>query len=381
MEFRIQRRGKQRNFLSKGSRQMNPITVNTITLGTHRFVRGTLQRTSEGTIILNTGSGSIPVSIEGAMLPLDQEEIFQLIREEPGLLLLAPYRRESLTEALPFLKELLIANEEEAMDLLQAAVSEELPLTREVFSSLKKWGLTAEKLWGVKVDPKVFAFLLAKKLPITPKSIIWAVYSLSPSAQKEIWKMAFRGLDISQLFKDRGEKMIQHNEFGKKVSTDELSKQIITLLEQLNSKKSAINVKQSKEEEILKEAAKFLESEASKDPFFPQVVLYLCTEEKNQVRWEGKGFKAENDSRTDSFSFRLIYQSSVLGDLQVSGVSSSSELNLIVSVEDKSNYCYFTELKSYLQNRGWQVKGISFQDLQKEDRKEKPVPLRVDGWL
>ncbi len=358
--------------------------VNTITLGTHRFVRGKLQRANDGTVVLKTSSGSIPVKIEGNMLPLEQEEIFQLIREEPGLLLLAPYRKESLTEVLPFLKELLLNNEKEAMHLLQAAINEELPLTKEVFSSLKKWELTAEKIWGVKADPKVFAFLLAKKLPITPRSVIWAVYSLSPSIQKEIWKMAVRGGNLPQLLKDReGKSMVQNNETGKEILAEELSKQITSLLERLNSKKSVLNINKSKEEEILKEAAKFLEAEASKDPSFPQVVLYLCNEEKNQIRWEGKGFKAADESCKDSFSFRLTYQSPILGDLQISGVNNSTGLNLMVTFEEESRFSfnYFSELKDLLQSKGWKVKGLHFQHLKKTDKKEKPVPLRVDGWL
>ena len=55
----------------------------------------------------------------------------------------------------------------------------------------------------------------------------------------------------------------------------------------------------------------------------------------------------------------------------------------MVTFEEESRFSfnYFSELKDLLQSKGWKVKGLHFQHLKKTDKKEKPVPLRVDGWL
>ena len=101
---------------------------------------------------------------------------------------LSPYRLETLEEALPFYKELFAGEEDLGRRLLLAAVQESLPLTREVFFNLKKGLFTAEKEWGVKIHPRVVAFLQARALPLTPRTLLWALYVLFPSVQKVMWQ-------------------------------------------------------------------------------------------------------------------------------------------------------------------------------------------------
>ena len=154
-----------------------------------RFINGKLTKTTEGELFLKTSSGSISVRIEGASVPLDQEAFFEFLRAEPGRLLLTPLTEwESLQQALPFLKGLPQAEPGTWEGLVKAAVAEGLPLDQEVLLSLRKMSLTAEKSWGVKVAPRVFAFLLSKELPVTQATVLWALYTRYPAVQKEIWR-------------------------------------------------------------------------------------------------------------------------------------------------------------------------------------------------
>lgn len=154
-----------------------------------RFINGKLTKTIEGELFLKTSSGSIPVRIEGASVPLDQEVLFEFLRAEPGRLLLTPLTEwESLRQALPFLEGMSQAEQGTWEELVKAAVQEGLPLDQDVLLSLRKWSLTAEKSWGVKVAPQVFAFLLNKGLPVTQATALWALYARYPTIQKEIWR-------------------------------------------------------------------------------------------------------------------------------------------------------------------------------------------------
>lgn len=153
-----------------------------------RFINGKLTKTTAGELFLKTSSGSIPVRIEGASVPLDQETLFEFLRAEPGRLLLTPLTEwESLQHALPFLKGMPQAEPGIWEGLVKAAVAEELPLDQEVLLSLRKMSLTAEKSWGVKVAPRVFAFLLRKELPVTQATVLWALYTRYPAVQREVW--------------------------------------------------------------------------------------------------------------------------------------------------------------------------------------------------
>lgn len=154
-----------------------------------RFINGKLTKTIEGDLFLKTSSGSIPVRIEGASVPLGQEVLFEFLRAEPGRLLLTPLTEwESLRQALPFLEGMSQAEQGTWEELVKAAVQEGLPLDQDVLLSLRKWSLTAEKSWGVKVAPQVFAFLLNKGLPVTQATVLWALYTRYPAVQKEIWR-------------------------------------------------------------------------------------------------------------------------------------------------------------------------------------------------
>src|SRR5690554_4139606 len=153
------------------------------------FINGKLTQNDQGVLVLTTESRSIPVRLEGASIPLGKEVVFKFLRAEPGRLLLTPLSQwESLEENLPFLKNIPLAERDAWEALIKAAVQEKLPLDQDVLSALRKWSLTAEKSWGVKVAPRVFAFLIGKDFPITPATVLWALYARYPSVQKEIWR-------------------------------------------------------------------------------------------------------------------------------------------------------------------------------------------------
>src|SRR5690554_211593 len=153
------------------------------------FINGKLTKNDQGELVLTTESRSIPVRLEGASIPLGKEVVFKFLRAEPGRLLLTPLSQwESLEENLPFLKNIPLAERGEWEALIKAAVQEKLPLDQDVISAMRKWSLTAEKSWGVKVAPEVFAFLIRKGLPVAPATALWALYVRYPSVQKEVWR-------------------------------------------------------------------------------------------------------------------------------------------------------------------------------------------------
>ena len=76
------------------------------------FIQGHLEQSKDGQVILRTKQGVFPVKVEGEAVPLGEEVVFRLLREEPGLVVLSPYRLETLEEALPFYKELFAGEED-----------------------------------------------------------------------------------------------------------------------------------------------------------------------------------------------------------------------------------------------------------------------------
>lgn len=360
-----------------------------VNLETHRFIKGTLVRSSAGQVILETSKGNFPVKIEGSDAPFDQEIIFRLIHEEPGLLVLSPYHVESLFETLPFLKNLFFTDEEAGMKLLQAVVKEGLPLTREVFCDLKKWLLTAEKVWGVKIHPQAFTFLMAKGIPITPKSVLWALYTLFPSIQKELWRMAASSEKLLPLltegrkenFETKQNLSLQDAAGDSALFKKELLDLFTLLPKHFRDKSSSLHSSDSLVDRLFKDAVKFLEVEARSDQSLPHVLLYLFNEDKPLVRWEGRGSSPAGLENNNNFSFRFHFKSALLGKIQVIGVNNKSGLNLMITVERLLSPNYFQDLKPFLENKGWRIIGVHVQQYNEVKSKGSSLPLRVDGWL
>ncbi len=360
-----------------------------VNLETHRFIKGTLVRSSAGQVILETSKGNFPVKIEGSDAPFDQEIIFRLIHEEPGLLVLSPYHVESLFETLPFLKNLFFTDEEAGMKLLQAVVKEGLPLTREVFCDLKKWLLTAEKVWGVKIHPQAFTFLMAKGIPITPKSVLWALYTLFPSVQKELWRMAASSEKLLPLltegrkenFETKQNLSLQDAAGDSALFKKELLDLFTLLPKHFRDKSSSLHSSDSLVDRLFKDAVKFLEVEARSDQSLPHVLLYLFNEDKPLVRWEGRGSSPAGLENNNNFSFRFHFKSALLGKIQVIGVNNKSGLNLMITVERLLSPNYFQDLKPFLENKGWRIIGVHVQQYNEVKSKGSSLPLRVDGWL
>ena len=343
-----------------------------------RLLRGQLVKGEEGRLFLKTAGGSFPVKLEGEPIPLGQEFTFKFLRYEPGRVVmtrLSPW--DHWQEALPFLKD-LPGNEEEWQRLLQAALRQNLPLEKEVLLSLRRWVLTAEKKWGVSVDPQVFAFLFKRNLPVTPGSILAALYLLFPRVQKEIWlnAHAFPGRPRE------GEK--------------EEAKEEERLLSFFTSALAKLAGKAEEEDGragsrglwtgLLRAAAKFLAAQAAQDEALPQMVVCLSPEPEKTVRWEGRGQPA-GDEREKGYSFRLTWNSGALGWVEVAGVAREEEVELLVAVEktraelQPGAWRALQELKSHLEERGWKVKQVLFSKITEGEEKTELIPPRVDGWV
>lgn len=337
------------------------------------FLRGQLVKGEEGRLFLKTAKGFFPVKLEGEPIPLGQEFTFKFLRHEPGRVVMARLSSwEYWQEALPFLKE-LPGDDEEWQKLLQAALRQNLPLEKDVLLSLRRWVLTAEKKWGVSVDPEVFAFLLKKNLPVSPGSILTALYLLFPRVQKEIWlnAHAFPGKTPGGEEEEAGERLFSF---------------FTSVLAKAAGKGEDGAGLRGLWSGLLRVATKFLAAQATQDETLPQVVVCLSPGPEKTVRWEGRG-PAEDDEREKGYSFRLTWNSRVLGRVEVAGVAREDEVELLVAAEkawaeaQPEAWRALHELKSYLGDKGWKVKQVLFSKITEGEEKAEPMPPRVDGWV
>ncbi|NLW55438.1 MAG: hypothetical protein GX050_02230 [Firmicutes bacterium] len=369
---------------------MNPSLNLPAMFSTHRLLKGMLVEGNDGQVVLKTEQGTVPVQLEGLAVPFGREIIFQVIREEPGKIVLSPYHVESLTEKLPFLKDLFGENQQAALEVLQALTNENLPLTREIFADIKRWMLTAEKVWGVKVHPQVFAFLRAKELPINPQTALWALYALFPFVQQELWGMTEEGQQLAQRWLEvwRGKQTPvppRGDAARAEALTDEVAARIVEFLTGLRKavkKPFALSSSGREEEPTLRQAVSFLEMHARHDLSLPHFLFYLFSADgQPQVRWEGRGDQAGKAEPSGGFSFRLIFQSPTLGTVEIIGAKNPEGLQLKVRAESSLALQRLTALQPYLENKGWLISNFQFESGPADDHRERFIPLQVDGWL
>lgn len=244
--------------------------------GMKSFIKGQLEQ-KEGTVVLRTTQGVFPVKVEGATVPFGEELVFRLLREEPGLVVLSPYRLETLGEALPYFKELFAGAEDLGRKLLYAAVQENLPLTRDVIFNLKKGLITAEQQWGVKIHPRTVAFLQARALPLTPRTLLWALYSLFPSVQRVLWQQTNSRPPLLPYLAQEKE--------GNALETEE--------------EKMVATTKDEPVATVFREAVAFLQQQARHDPTLPQLIFYYFPNSEAEVRWVGRGHPGQEEAAGD----------------------------------------------------------------------------------
>lgn len=350
---------------------MNPIVFSS---GIPRLLRGRVLKSAEGELFLKTPKGSFPVQLEGQSIPLGEEFAFKFLRHEPGRVILTPLSQwEYWQEALPFLKELPGAGSgcKEWESWIRAAVRQGLPLDKEVLLSLRRWSLTAEKNWGIKVDPEVFAFLLRKNLPVTPGSILLSLYLLFPRVQKEVW--------LNALPRPKGEQR------GDEETGRQLLELITSGLAKATGREESGEGRRGLWTGILRAAAKFLTGQACQDEAFPHLAFYLSPRPEKTAGWVGRG-TGEGDGEK-GYSFRLTWHSKVLGQVEITGVERKEELDLLIGLERTAmesrpevlRGC--KEIQSYLENRGWKVKNLFFSQLNGKKQERSFIPPRIDGWI
>lgn len=346
--------------------------------GIPRLLRGQLIKSADGGLFLKTTKGFFPVKLEGEPIPLGEEFAFKFLRHEPGRVVMTRLSQwEYWREALPFLTE-LPGTDAEWQNLLQAAVRQGLPLEKEILLSLRRWVLTAEKNWGVKVDPEVFAFLLSKNLPVTPGSILLTLYLLFPRVQKEVW------LNAHAFPKET------RNGRGEEIQGRLLSFFVSALAKAAGKEENGTGLR-GFWTGLLRTTAKFLAGQARQDENLPQMVVCLSPEPEKTVRWEGRG-PAKGDREEKGYSFRLTWRSQVLGRVEVTGVERKEEVELLIAVEEvlvktqPAAWKSLQEFKSYLEDKGWKVKQVVFSKITDGEKTraraaESFMPPRVDGWV
>ena len=338
--------------------------------GAKGFIKGQLEQNKDGQVVLRTREGVIPVKVEGDGVPLGEEVVFRLLREEPGLVVLTPYRLETIGEALPFFKELFAGEEDFGRKLILAAVQENLPLTREVLLNLKKDLITVEREWGVIVHPRAVAFMQARNLPLAPRTLLWALYILFPSVQKVMWQRTSDQPPILPF----------------------LAKRQADKRPEAGEKNTIVKPKDELLEAVFREARIFLWHQARRDPGLPQLLFYYFPTPQTEIRWVGRGFAYcdqtdgdEGDEHPEQnqprYAFCFAYQSPVFGKLEIIGVNNQSGLNLKV-VADRVVLIqnYFAGLQAYLEDKGWPVRSVEFEEYQVGEIADFQ-PLRIDGWL
>ncbi|NLW59650.1 MAG: hypothetical protein GX073_04800 [Firmicutes bacterium] len=341
-------------------------------LGMNGLLKGQLEQSQDGRVLLRTKQGIFPVRVEGEGVPFGKEVVFRLLREEPGLVVLSPYRLETLGEALPFFKELFAGEEILGRQLLLAAVQENLPLTREVLFNLKRGLLTAEQAWGVKVHPRAVAFLQARALPLSPRTLLWALYVLFPAAQKAMWQLTSAQPPILPF--------LPKKQNGQGTTTE------------AGAKDQAVTTKEELLETIFREARAILQQQAHRDPGLPHLLFYYFPTPQTEIRWIGRSFTSSDHTGEEDdkegrgqnhppYAFCLAYQSPVFGQLEIIGVCNQSGLNLKVMVAGTvlRQNC-LAGLQTYLEERGWPVRTVEFEEYQAAEVTDVP-PLRIDGWL
>jgi hypothetical protein len=276
---------------------------------------------------------------------------------------------ETLGETLPFFKELFANEEELGLKLLSAAMQEKLPLNRAVLTDLKKGLITVEKQWGLIVHPRALAFLQARSIPLTPRSLLWALYALFPTVQKVLWHKAGTADSLFPDFKREGGEREGRPDHPQ--TNGPAQKEVPA--------------------EICKETVAFLHQQARHDPTLPHFVYYLFPSSQEELRCTGRKFSmstTDNDKggngEEDGFAFALDYQSDFFGPLQITGVYNKLGLNLTIGAEpavlDRN---LLNGLGYYLAEKGWPVRSVQFQTYQERKEELPPIfpPLRIDGWL
>lgn len=338
--------------------------------GTKGFIKGQLEQSKDGQVVLRTKQGVFPVKVEGEGIPLGAEIVFRLLREEPGLVVLSPYRLETLWETLPFFKELFAGEETLGRQLLLAAVQEKLPLTREVLLNLKKGLITAEKEWGVQIHPRAVAFLQARNIPLAPRTLLWALYLLFSAVQKVMWQQT--GVQppiLPFLAKSHAE---EEGDTGEENPAAQTGDELV--------------------EAVFREARIFMRQQADRDPGLPHLLFYYCPTPKTEIRWAGRGFGFPEEKNGDEekegreqnqpcYAFCLAYQSPVFGKMEIIGVNNQSGLNLKV-LADRAvlSQNLFAGLQAYLEAKGWPVRSVKVEEYQAGEAASLQ-PLRIDGWL
>lgn len=151
----------------------------------HGMVQGKLVQTENGMLTLRSREGDLPVRLLGADLPLDQWVSLRVIGQEGTSLILSAGEKTLPDGIVELLRSWGFEADGRWQEFAKTLFEENLPITKDNLQNIERWLRIAEHRWGVKLEPRVMAYLLAKELPLKAETLLLALHRLYPGVRKD----------------------------------------------------------------------------------------------------------------------------------------------------------------------------------------------------
>lgn len=162
-----------------------PVNHNPMEKAQTGIVQGRLARLEDGTLVLKSRGDDFPVRLLNMHLPLGELLTLRIVGQEGSSLILSA-GQNGLPDGLgDLLQSWGFDIQGPWRQLAEALFEENLPITRDNLISLERWMRIAEHRWGVKANPRLLAYVLAKQLPFRSETLLLAFHRLFPELRKE----------------------------------------------------------------------------------------------------------------------------------------------------------------------------------------------------
>jgi hypothetical protein len=151
-------------------------------------LEGKLAQDQSGQLLLQTRDGeAIPVRLMGIDLPLGQEMSFELAgREGQSLVYRAGTADSNISRFELLLKSWGMNADQSWQEMMSALYQEGLPLTKDNLFALERNLRLIRQEWGLQINPRILAMLMAKGIPVRPLTVLLTLYRTVPELRQEI---------------------------------------------------------------------------------------------------------------------------------------------------------------------------------------------------